>query len=235
MFIERVQHANGSATLISWTSPNSQYQYRFDTYFRAGINTLQYSGNVDADRKIAALASCQRLSGEWHEIPLGTLPEGVGFVVGNVILAAKRFNVESWEMAVRRPGNFGGGVIKIESFARESVGPGLFERAKNDSLLAQAINLATGLKTLRRRVRSVGSIRGEEVLMGIVIDGKQNYSFVWEAPGKAYSLAEPLLVISLDIEQQKNPDHQEPFISEAEVLELWDGVVDSIRLRPGAA
>jgi hypothetical protein len=35
MFVERVAHANGAVTLISWNRPTGDVLYVFDTYFRA--------------------------------------------------------------------------------------------------------------------------------------------------------------------------------------------------------
>ncbi|WP_234824912.1 hypothetical protein [Cupriavidus necator] len=101
MFIERVQHENGSVTLISWEAPSLDIFYQFDTYFRAGERTLKYMGKVSKSRRQAALSVRQELSGEWCQIPPGETPAGIGYVVDDTILVDKVMNLESWRMAIQ--------------------------------------------------------------------------------------------------------------------------------------
>ncbi|MGT0197345.1 T6SS immunity protein Tli4 family protein [Burkholderia pyrrocinia] len=232
MFVERVPHANGSVTLVSWSNPNSNYEYyKFDTYFRAGTKSLMYSGKVSPDRKSSALATCQNLSREWREIPAGELPEGVGFVVDDTILAAKRFNLESWEMVIQLPDK-PDAWFRLTAYAQRKVEPGL--RARAGGILPALLGAVVGVGQLRNRARPVGPIEADEILVAGTQDGKRTYGFKWEAPGKAYSLAEPNLNASLRVGEGAYPTNKESFANDGEALELWDAVVDSIRLRPGA-
>ncbi|KVL47638.1 hypothetical protein WT12_27030 [Burkholderia territorii] len=232
MFIERVSHANGSVTLISWSDPALDYEYyKFDTYFRAGSKSLKYSGDVSPVRKAAALALRQELSTEWREILPGGLPVGVGFVAGDAILVDKDFNLESWELNIRLP-NKPDVWFRLTSYAQESVEPGL--RARAGGILPALLGTVAGVSQLRNRARPVGPIEADEILVAGTQDGKRTYGFKWEAPGKAYSLAEPNLNASLRVRESAYPTNQESFANDGEALELWDGVVDSIRLRPGA-
>ncbi|MBY4693050.1 hypothetical protein K6W21_02975 [Burkholderia latens] len=231
LFIERVPHANGSVTLVSWNRPTGDILYRFDTYFRAGSKSLKYSGEVSPDLRTSALATCQRLSGEWREIPPGEQPEGIGFVAADTILAAKRFNLESWELNIRLP-NKPDVWFRLTSYTQKSVEPGL--RARAGGILPALLGTVVGVSQLRNRARPVGPIEADEILVAGTQDGKRTYGFKWEAPGKAYSLAEPNLNASLRVGESTYPTNQESFANDGEALELWDGVVDSIRLRPGA-
>ncbi|HEP6425810.1 T6SS immunity protein Tli4 family protein [Burkholderia cenocepacia] len=232
MFVERVPHANGSVTLISWSDPDLDYEYyRFDTYFRAGSNSLLYSGEVSPDRKATALALRQVLSREWHEIPSGELPEGIGFVAGDTILVDNDFNRESWELNIRLP-NRPDVWFRLTAYAQKSVGPGLRTRA--GGILPALLGMVAGVGQLRNRARPVGPIEADEILVAGSQDGKRTYGFKWEAPGKAYSLAEPNLNASLRVGESAYLTNKESFANDGEALELWDGVVDSIRLRPGA-
>lgn len=231
MFIERATQSNGSVTLVSWEDPSLEIFYRFDTYFRAGSKSLKYSANVSLNRKKNILDLCDELSREWQEIPSGTIPTSIGFVVDDAILVDKDFNLESWSMSVKFAGkpdvNF-----TISSFAEETVEKPLRERTAgvHASLLARI----AGLSHLRDRERPVGPIWAEEILTAGTHDGKRYYAFKWEAPGKAWSLAEPNLNISLGVIESDYPTNKESFASDDEALELWDAIVDSIRLRPGA-
>jgi hypothetical protein len=231
MFVERVPHANRSVTLISWEDSSLESMYRFDTYFRADSKSLRYSGNVTPDRKQAAADRRNQYAQEWHELKPGETPEGIGFVVDGAILVDKDFNPESWSISVEFAGkpdvNFG-----ISAYALKKVEEPLRKRTAevHGSLLARFV----GLSHLRNRERPVGPIWGEEILTAGTEKGKRAYAFKWEAPGKAWSVAEPQIGIELGVIESAYETNKESFATDEEALELWDPIVDSIRLRPGA-
>jgi hypothetical protein len=230
MFVERVAHANGAVTLISWNRPTGDVLYVFDTYFRAGTRTLNYAGEVDPDLKSTALATCEELSREWYQIPPGRTPEGVGYVVDDAILVDKAFNRESWRMVIQLPSK-PDVFFELTSYAQERVEPGLRERA--GGIVAGLLGTIAGFSRLRDRARPVGPIQADEILLASTQDGKRGYGFKWEAPGKEHSLAEPNLNASLRVGESAYTTNRESFASDEEALELWDAVIDSIRLRPG--
>ncbi|WER45985.1 T6SS immunity protein Tli4 family protein [Cupriavidus sp. WKF15] len=231
MFVERVPHANGSVSLLSWNRPTGDILYRLDTYFRAGSKTLKYSGDIDPDKKNVVLASCDRLAEEWRELEVGEISNGIGYVVNDVILAASRFNLESWRMVIRLAGKPDVS-FKVTAYTQRSVEPGLRKRA--GGVLAGLLGAVAGFTQLRNREHPVGPIEADEILVAGTQDGKRTYGFKWEAPGKADSLAEPNLNISLQVGESAYRTNKESFASDEEALELWDAVVGSIRLRPGA-
>ncbi|PCE33771.1 hypothetical protein BZL54_03350 [Burkholderia ubonensis subsp. mesacidophila] len=122
--------------------------------------------------------------------------------------------------------------LRLTAYAQESVGPGL--RARAGGILPALLGAVAGVGQLRNRARPVGPIEADEILVAGTQDGKRTYGFKWEAPGKAYSLAEPNLNASLRVGESAYPTNKESFANDGEALELWDAVVDSIRLRPGA-
>ncbi|MEN7531946.1 T6SS immunity protein Tli4 family protein, partial [Cupriavidus sp. DL-D2] len=162
LFIERVSHSNGGVTLISWPSSGAEERYQpyfFDTYFRAGARFLSYSGNVSKSRKSTALATCEELSREWYQIPDGTIPEGVGYVVDDAILVDNDFNRESWRMVIQLPGK-PDVFFELTSYALYRVEPGLRERA--GGVVAGLLGTIAGFSRLRDRARPVGSIQADE-------------------------------------------------------------------------
>ncbi|QYY27757.1 MULTISPECIES: T6SS immunity protein Tli4 family protein [Cupriavidus] len=234
LFIERVSHSNGGVTLISWPNSDAEERYQpyvFDTYFRAGTRFLSYSGDVSKSRKSTALATCEELSREWHQIPSGKIPEGVGYVVDDAILADNDFNRESWRMVIQLPGK-PDVFFELTSYAQRRVEPGLRERA--GGVVAGLLGTIAGFARLRDRARPVGPIQADEILLASNQDGKRGYGFKWEAPGMAHSLVEPNLNATLRVGESAYTTNRESFASDEEALELWDAVIDSIRLRPGA-
>ncbi|UIF90178.1 hypothetical protein KAF44_41245 [Cupriavidus necator] len=231
MFVERAAHANGSITLVSWKRPTSEIFYRFETYFCAGKKILKYSGDVSPSLKASALAGRGELASEWREIMPGETPNGVGYVVNDAILGDSDLNLESWRMVIQLPG-MPDVSFTITSYTQHKVEPGLRDRA--GGVLAALLGTVAGVAQLRNRQRPVGPIQADEILVAGTQDGKRTYGFKWEAPGKADSLAEPNLNVSLHVGESAYPTNKESFASDEEALELWDAVVGSIRLRPGA-
>jgi len=231
LFVQRVPHANRGVTLISWPAPSDTYVYRFDTYYRIGTQTLVYSGEVTDDLRDTALSTCEKQSQSWRAIDDGTLPEGPGFVARNVMLARTLFNPESWSLAIRLAGK-PDVALRITAFARSVDRPGLRERA--GGILPSLLGSIVGMHQLRNRARPVGPIVADEILIAGTENGKRLYTFKWEAPGKAYALGEPNINITMNVLDSAYKTNQESFTSDDEALELWDALVESIRVRPGA-
>lgn len=234
LFIEKAMHARGAVTLISWNRPGGEVFYRFDSYFRSGSNAIKYSGDVSPDRKQAALDRRERYAQEWRELRPGEIPEGIGFVAGDMILADNRFNRESWSLVIQLAGKPDVS-LEISSFAVGKVDPEQTLRKRAGGIVAGMLGLGLGLIRLRNRERPVGPIWAEEILVAGTQNAKRSYGFKWEAPGKADSLAEPQLNIELEVGESAYKTNAQSFANDEEALALWDAIVDSIRLRPGAA
>lgn len=234
MFVERVAHAQESVTLISWSSPTWDGMYWFDSYFHSGTKAIRYSGDLSKDRKQAVLADFETMSREWREIKPGEIPEGIGFMAGDMILADTRLNRESWSLVIRLAGKPDVS-LEISSFVVGKVDPKQTLRNRAGGIVAGMLGLGLGLVRLRNRERPIGPIWAEEILVAGTQNGKRSYGFKWEAPGKADSLAEPQLNIELEVGESAYTTNAQSFANDEEALELWDAIVDSIRLRPGAA
>ncbi|MDT6963454.1 T6SS immunity protein Tli4 family protein [Cupriavidus sp. SZY C1] len=231
LFVQRVQHANRGVTLVSWREPFSKYVYLFDTFYRAGGQTVIYSGEVTVDLRDSAIAVCDELSQSWREIVPGTIPERPGFVARNTILENTAFNHESWTLAIRLAGK-PDVALRIATYARSVDRPGLRERS--GGLLASLLGSIAGMHQLRNHARDVGPIAADEILVAGTEAGKRHYAFKWEAPGKAYKLGDPHINVSMNVTESDYTTNETSFADDAEALELWDRLVDSIRLRPGA-
>ena len=231
LFVRRIHHANRAVTVVSWPKPFSQYMYLFDTYFRVGNQTILYSGEVTDDRLDVARQTRDALSQSWRLIEDGTLPQDAGFVARNVLLARTAFNHESWTLAIRLAGK-PDVALRIATYARSVDRPGLRERS--GGLLASLLGSIAGMHQLRNHSREVGPIAADEILVAGTEGGKRHYAFKWEAPGKAYKLGDPHINVSMNVTESDYTTNETSFADDAEALELWDRLVDSIRLRPGA-
>ncbi|MDT6963455.1 T6SS immunity protein Tli4 family protein [Cupriavidus sp. SZY C1] len=231
LFVRRIHHANRAVTVVSWPKPFSQYMYLFDTYFRVGNQTILYSGEVTDDRMDVARQTRDALSQSWRLIEDRTLPQEAGFVARNVLLARTAFNHESWTLAIRlarKPDV----ALRIATYARSVDRPGLRERA--GGILPSLLRSFAGMHQLRNQARDVGPIVGHEILVAGTEAGKRHYAFKWESPGKAYELGDPHINVSMNVTESDYTTNEASFADDAEALQLWDRLVDSIRLRPGA-
>lgn len=233
LFVEKAAHAQGSVTLISWDEPHSEIFYRSDSYYRAGKKAMKYSGEIDPERKKIALDRRERYAQEWHELRPGEIPSSIGFVAGDMVLADNRFNRESWSLVIRLAGKPDVS-LEISSFSVGKVDPEQTLRKRAGGIVAGMLGLGLGLVRLRNRERSVGPIWAEEILVAGTQNGKRSYGFKWEAPGKANSLAEPQLNVELEVGESAYQTNAQSFTNDDEALAVWDAIVDSIRLRPGA-
>lgn len=150
-----------------------------------------------------------------------------------MLLGANRFNRESWELSIQLAGKPDVS-FDVSAYAHSRAKPeGLRDRA--GGVLAGLLGSVAGLTQLRNRRRPVGPIEADEILVAGNQDGKRSYGFKWEAPGKAGSLAEPNLNVSLEVGESAYKTNAQSFANDQEAIDVWDAVVDSIRLRPGAA
>lgn len=231
MLIERIQQADGAVTLVSWTNASSVLGCALDTYFLVGDQIIRYQNDVSLERKEIALAFIRHCSTRWLDIGASGAMGKVGFVVGGALLQDTMLNIESWRMLIHLAGK-PDVLFRITAYVQRSVEPGLRNRA--GGVLAGLLGAVAGFTQLRNRERPVGPIQADEILVAGTQDGKRTYGFKWEAPGKADSLAEPNLNISLQVGESAYRTNKESFAIDEEALELWDAVVGSIRLRPGA-
>ncbi|AZC32285.1 hypothetical protein C4K38_4333 [Pseudomonas chlororaphis subsp. piscium] len=95
--------------------------------------------------------------------------------------------------------------------------------------------MVLGIETLRKRERG-GEVPADEYLLASTDKGQRIYTFAWEAQGKDGSITEPNISAALGV-LERSPDSSgklpaPPFKSDREALELWDTIIDSVRLRP---
>ncbi|KAI3592622.1 hypothetical protein D9X30_2359 [Cupriavidus sp. U2] len=232
LFVQRVDHsAHRGVTLVSWNRPGGTIMYQFDSYFRIGGRTLSYLMRVSNDRRDSQLKLCAEIADRLRPVDDASVPQRKGFVAGSVILEDTRFNRESWSLTIKLP-NKPDAWIQVSAFAQYRVEPSLRKRA--GGLLTSLLGSIAGMHQLRNRARPVGPIEADEILIAGTEKGKRLYAFKWEASGKAHSLAEPQLNAELDVIESVYKTNNESFASDEEALELWDRLIDSIRLRPGA-
>jgi hypothetical protein len=122
--------------------------------------------------------------------------------------------------------------ISIETMTMAKAEPSLLERLGSAKVPEIFMSLMGQIKTLRRGVHNVGSIKGEESLNMVPTDeGYKVHQFRWESRYELDDPFKPVIIVELSTGQGEDEDVR-PTISEKEAVELFDAVVNSIRLRP---
>jgi hypothetical protein len=163
---------------------------------------------------------------EASEIP--TTP-GACFNGGLTSMNPKRGENVSWSWDLEGHPDVSFGVSM--STNDDKVGPGILDREA--TIMAVLGGAAGQIKNLRKRRIEIGGMKAQE--WSRAPQGKKpEYNLELEIPGLPNSNAAPAITLSLTVGGSGKDGYVAPSLSEGEALALWDAVVQTLRLRPGA-
>lgn len=168
------------------------------------------------------------------------IPTQAGFCFdGGIVTGQQKLN-ESATAYFERPSMPGGLIFGIEMRPVVPSDDKLLDRVSG---LKQALgNLVSHTRTLRSRERPLAGMNGQELLLKLNLNGTDAYDFIWEFKGVPSPDGEPMHVttpharLELSVGDQKDAKaaYVGSTLSEEEAIELWDAILNSFRLRPGA-
>ncbi|WP_207166276.1 T6SS immunity protein Tli4 family protein [Pseudomonas protegens] len=236
MFLRRLDLGGGSTGLLSWASDASIETYYLSTYVLSKPTWQAYSWRVEMspDREHRGIEIATSLARNLRSRAPNEIPTEPGFCIDRAYIAGDSFQSEGFGIGVTFPEH-----PRTFLAFRSSTG------AERDRLLDRvsgflmgAAKMVAGIETLRKRERG-GAIPADEYLLAGSAKGQRTYTFLWEAQGKDESINEPHLKVELSVEEADDDDDGKPpapaFKSDKAALELWDTIIDSIRLRPVSA
>lgn len=237
MLVRRIDHGNGSTSLLSWSSPRRTILMYEEAYLATTSpwQAFKYSGDISASRQAMAVAFLNTLAANIRSRADNEIPTGPGFCIDQGFIAGNDYRSESVQVGITLPQHPNAFISFDASTGAEE--DRLLERV--DNFLTKAVlGPLAGLKVLRKRERNVGAIPAEEYATAATGNGQRVYVFAWESQGKNKSLSEQNVTAGLHVLEQPVDSPQTPyqpaFQSDDEALQLWDAIIDSIRLRPGA-
>ncbi|WP_242405240.1 T6SS immunity protein Tli4 family protein [Cupriavidus taiwanensis] len=237
MLVRRIDHGNGSTSLLSWSSPRRTILMYEEAYLATTSpwQAFKYSGDISASRQAMAVAFLNTLAANIRSRADNEIPTGPGFCIDKGFIAGNDYRSESVQVGITLPQHPNAFISFDASTGAEE--DRLLERV--DNFLSKAVlGPLAGLKVLRKRERNVGTIPAEEYATAATGNGQRVYVFAWESQGKNKSLSEQNVTAGLHVLEQPVDSPQTPyqpaFQSDDEALQLWDAIIDSIRLRPGA-
>lgn len=235
LLVRREEHGGGSASLVFWAAPFSTSAMLGETYLLAEDKVYVYSGTIAPEKVESALGFSGELSRRLRTRAVPQLPSEPGFCIEGGYISGNEFMGESFRAGITVPGHPG-----LQLTFRSATGAaenGLLERV-GGFFRTEVLGAAVGMNTLRKGQRSVGRLAGEEYLVAGGEQQQRVYAFRWEFQGRDGSLAEPNLALEMGV-MERDPDAEgnppaPAFSTDAEALQLWDAMLESIRLRPGA-
>jgi hypothetical protein len=185
----------------------------------------------DAAKAAEALLTRLRLRGE------DEIPSVQGFCIGRAVFAEPlpAHKTEHVAMHVGLPGH-PDLALNLVSMPGGGSDPGLMARAAQTDARTGADAMLRMTK-LRERKRTVNGIDGEEVLVRArEFNLTTTYAFSWETPGREDDPLQPYLTLALQTGINEHPGGKpvDTTLHEDALLQLWDGIASSIRLRKSA-
>ncbi|KVZ02608.1 T6SS immunity protein Tli4 family protein [Burkholderia stagnalis] len=210
--------------------------YKWD---RGTTFSMQYSGySVEKLPSVVAGVQGEVLDKLQYREP-DDIPSKSGFCLGNGFIAGAGTTEqpeEAW-MSFRFP-QWPGVVVTVRSMTVSKPGePKLLARLGNASSSRSLSGLLAQVHVLRKGERIAAGRAGEEMLSTVPTDGGYRlHQFRWEAQGtKLNAPLDPTLIV--EFQSGAKYDHGQPIrpkVTDEQATQLFDAVVNSIRLRPSA-
>lgn len=230
MSVSETRFDDDAVLVTSWVSDSSRAGHRQELYVLDPTHNVQYlvSGETEGAKLPAAIENYRALRPRISYRDPSAIPNTAGFCIDSGFIAGNRINSEEMTIGLR-PRAYPGARMTLMSYVTGKPDRPLLQRTSDvppEYAAAQA-----RMRNLRRGERNAGPIQGQEILAHTEGDGRKMYAFLWESQGRAESLQLPFLSLQLLTEEKA----QAPaFQDDAQALGLWDQVLGSLRLRPGA-
>ena len=239
MFVRRTGFDGASAGIVYWSSAHSMEMMHSEAYLAVSNSpdspVFSYGGGVAPEKLESAIAFDESLSRKIRSRGRNEIPVEPGFCLDGGYIAGSEYMSEGFRAGITLLDHPG-----MHMTFRSSTGAaetGLLDRV-GGFFRTEVLGTVVGMKTLRKGRRSAGSIAGEEYLVAGGDRQQRVYAFRWELQGRDDSLAEPNLSLEMGVLERDPDDDGNPpppaFESDEQALQLWDTILESIRLRPGA-
>jgi hypothetical protein len=236
LFKRRVKFSGESMGVQSWMFRDLTRSQKLETWLVSPNSTRvwKHVNDLSSDKEEEAIAYISSLARTIRSREPGEVPTGPGFCIEAGVVGGSEFQSEEYLVYLSFP-NMPRVSVKLFSLAVGEPQQKLLDRVPAG--MATLANLFTGASTLRRGDKAINGIEGQELLLAIRAEGKRGYSFRWESPGKAQSMASPHLAIemsTMNVPDSAGHVADSFFKSDEEAILFWDAIVSSFKVRPGA-
>jgi hypothetical protein len=218
--------------------------YHYENVEVAGnvhTNGLSFSFSAELYDPDLVMGNLTKLISQLVPNPDNKIPTEPGFCIDRgffrappVVDQGERARLESMTLSIKLPGHPDLNIKFGTAAGLKRDGPSLLER--NEKVRGEAtLNAAARTKDLFAGKRLINGIRGEQVLTRTLgTDFSRAYFFDWQLHGTLDDALRPHLFLHLDT-PQTGSGLDNPTLSESALLDLWDNISSSIRVRPTQA
>jgi len=163
------------------------------------------------------------------------IPEEPGFCLADALVRDpyEHRKSESIVMFAGLPGHPDVNIV-LDSMSGTSPAPGLLQR-NSAAAARESIFVQMAFTNLREKARVINGLHGEELVTRIREPNlTTGYSFQWEARGEQGDVFAPLVTLEIESGTPSSAGGKpvQSTLSEKAMLELWERIASSIRLRP---
>jgi hypothetical protein len=176
-----------------------------------------------------------RLLGRFRATASDEIPREPGFCIGHAIVRDpyEHDENESVIMLAGLPGHPDVNIV-LSSMAGVDPAPRLLERHAV-TVEKRPVFMRLAFSHLREAARAINGLDGDELVMRVLeANFTTGYSFQWEMTGRKDDVKAPLLMLELDSGTNSVSGGRpvQSTLSEEAMIDLWDRISGSIRLRP---
>ncbi len=237
MYIATKNLPNGGVAIVQWDTTVSSAMQKVECYFVSkGQRQYVFKYTPEASPKYLedALQRCVTIAENLYSREPGEIPAMQGFCVPRGIVTLNQLKLTGISMFESSRLIFFFPEYPNASFVFYAKKIMNTPRKLLDQLDVEYILWGhKDKKVIRKGRHDAGPVYGEELCVsGVGRSGVTDYACNWGSPGKEDDLAHPHL--SLNLETNSDKSRQSSFPNQAELLGVWDAIIKSIRLRPGA-
>ena len=224
-----------SATLIFRETPVDAYQYKVQSFKWTNGHVFSLKSYADDDRVGKALENSNRTLSELRYRDPKEIPTEPGFCIERGFFAGEPAmpHYERAEVSFRLREHPDVVVNASTWMVMKEDREGLLDRIDRKKGDTALIDLFNRIKVLRRGQHPVASMAAEEYLQSIPVgETFSTHMFRWETTGKYHDLYAPEIIVEFRTGKTKDFEERPPTLSDKQAIELFDSIVNSIRVRP---
>jgi len=224
-----------SAVFVFWGKPFSEHVYETEVYAWEKGQCFLAKGRADSDRLDMAVDFANRTLSELRYRDPKEIPTEPGFCIERGLFSGEPAmpHYERAEVSFRLKGHpdvvVNASTWMVMKEDREDLLDRI-DRKKKDTALIDLFNM---IKVLRRGQHPVNGMAAEEYLQSIPAgETFSTHMFRWETTGKYHDLYAPEIIVEFRTGKTKDFEERPPTLSDKQAIELFDSIVNSIRVRP---
>lgn len=232
--ISRSDNGN-SVVMLYWEKPYSDVLYEMAAYkWLQGFRFLM-KDEASKNKVDVALGMANRTLSELRYRDPKEIPTEPGFCIERGLFAGEPAmpHYERAEVSFRLKGHPDVVVNASTWMVMKEDREGLLDRIDRKKKDTALIDLFNRIKVLRRGQHSVAGMAAEEYLQSIPAgETFSTHMFRWETTGKYHDLYAPEIIVEFRTGKTKDFEERPPTLSDKQAIELFDSIVNSIRVRP---